>query len=92
MSNFEHFYSKTQRRENGQGDPEQEKEKLAKSNRLKKFLGMLKRRRSTTKSNEELYFDLGQHAGNPTQFNVDNNGNGVESAAGEADAFRVSNV
>ena len=65
VSNFEHFYSKTQRRESG--DTPESKDKIEKQNRLKKFLASLRRRRSNNKSSDEMYFDMGPYSGSETR-------------------------
>lgn len=80
VSNFEHFYSKQQRRDGGNSPVN--KEKIEKSNRLKKFLVLLRRRREASKSNEELYFDMGQYSGIQK----------TEDKPGTIDAMRASNV
>lgn len=63
VSNFEHFYSKAQRRDTEAG---QNEVKIEKQNRLKKFLAVLRRRRTNTKSSEEMYFDMGPYSANQT--------------------------
>ena len=106
VSNFEHFYSKAQRRESG--DSPENKEKIEKQNRLKKFLAVLRRRRSNNKSNEEMYFDMGPYSGKESRALDPNSGeetrtqykdqgiqvtelwNGVET--GSQETLRTSNV
>ena len=106
VSNFEHFYSKTQRRESE--DSPENKEKIEKRNRLKKFLAVLRRRRANNKSNEEMYFDMGPYAGSESRTLDPNSGgesrtaykdqgtqvtepwNGTE--IGEQETLRISNV
>ena len=107
VSNFEHFYSKAQRREE---DPEESEEKIEKRNRLKKFLAVLRRRRPSDKSSEEIYFDMGPYSGNETQAVVPYSGsdirigykeqgtqatellNGTQTDGEESDTLRTSNV
>ncbi|XP_046845229.1 potassium voltage-gated channel subfamily A member 7-like [Xenia sp. Carnegie-2017] len=57
VSNFEYFYSKAQRREEGNTD--EINQKFEKQNRLKNFLAVLNRRRPNNRSNEETCFDMG---------------------------------
>ena len=104
VSNFEHFYSKTQRRESG--DTAENKEKIEKRNRLKKFLNVLRRRRPNAKSGEEMYFDMGPYSGMETRAMVPYSrsdirarykdqgiqANGPETEDWETDTLRISNV
>lgn len=50
------------------------KAKIEKRNRLKKFLAVLRRRRSNNKSNEEMYFDMGPYSGNESRALDPNSG------------------
>ena len=92
VSNFEHFYSKAQRRETAT-TPEN-KEKLEKITRLKKFLDQLKRRRSGSadKSNEKLYFDMGQYSGIQQNPPEDRSKPGSKDIGDDIDKMRASNV
>jgi hypothetical protein len=83
VSNFEHFYSKTQRRESG--DTVENKEKIEKRNRLKKFLNVLRRRRPNAKSGEDMYFDMGPYSGGESRAMVPYSGTGSEIRAGYKD-------
>ena len=74
------------------------KEKMEKRNRLKKFLAVLRRRRTNTKSPEEMYFDMGPYSGNETPNKYMDKGiqatplNGSQDAEGDPDELRTSNV